>query len=213
MKRVLILLLMLIMICPSAMKAEGNTITIINCDKVNIRNEAGQSLGRVGCYTPVTVGETKGDSTYVTVSKAYLELYQEQYGLFEYINFYSGDISGWVKTRCLTEVDEDIDRIIYKAEEYRWEFWTDGIYHEIKSDDVVKNTCYEPHYSTLINFTPLTAHTRVRDLMKKNQHIYLPQMENGVKRIIISLWRNNFVHSVIILLKMLMLTMFIIFMT
>ena len=155
------------MICPSAMKAEGNTITIINCDKVNIRNEAGQSLGRVGCYTPVTVGETKDDSTYVTISRAFLEIYQQEYGLIEYFNFYSGDISGWVKTRCLSEVKEDMDRVIYKAEEYRWEYWVDGIYHEIKSDSVVKNKCYEMHYSPIVNNTFLGAHAKLKDMMNK----------------------------------------------
>lgn len=179
MKRVLIFLLALILLCPSTMKAEGNTITIINCDKVNIRNEAGQSLGRVGCYTPVTVGETKDDSTYVTISRAFLEIYQQEYGLIEYFNFYSGDISGWVKTRCLSEVKEDMDRVIYKAEEYRWEYWVDGIYHEIKSTGVVKNQCYEFHKVPTINLLPLSAHTKLRDVMNKGSAYYHSSAASG----------------------------------
>ena len=157
MKKTYITLFLLIMLCLLFTLAEAETITIINVDKVNIRNEQGQSLGRVGCYTPVTVGETKGDSTYVTVLRAYLEISQDNYELDDFINKYSGDISGWVKTRCLTEVDENMDQVIRKAEEYRWEFWVDGIYHEIKNDSVVKNKSYETHNTPTVNMVPIDS--------------------------------------------------------
>lgn len=157
MKKLLSLLLVLTMFCPLISIAETETITIINCDKVNIRNEKGQSLGRVGCYTPVTVGETKDDSTYVTVLRAYLELSQDNYELDDFINTYSGDISGWVKNRCLTEISEDMDSVIRKAEEYRWEFWVDGIYHEIKNDTVIKNKSYETHSTPTVEMVPIDS--------------------------------------------------------
>ena len=79
MKKLFSLLLVSMLFCSFITMAKAETITIINCDKVNIRNDKGQSLGRIGCYTPVTVGETKGDSTYITTSRAYLELFQDQF--------------------------------------------------------------------------------------------------------------------------------------
>ncbi len=163
MKKLFSLLLVSMLFCSFITMAKAETITIINCDKVNIRNDKGQSLGRIGCYTPVTVGETKGDSTYITTSRAYLELFQDQYDYSEYIDFYSGDISGWVKTRCLTQVGESMDQVICKAEEYRWEFWVDGIYHEIKANGVVKNKSYQSHNAPTVNMVPIDVLLQSRE--------------------------------------------------
>ena len=178
MKKTIALQLMIMMLCVFVPFAKAETVTILNCDKVNIRNDAGQSLGRLGCYTPVSVGETKGDSTYITASRAYLELYQEQYEYSEYIDFYSGDISGWVKTRCLSEVNEEMDHVIYKAEEYRWEYFVDGIYHEIKSNGIVKSQCYEPRKTPTISTVPLTAHVKYRDIINKGSAYYNASSSN-----------------------------------
>ena len=167
MKKTLAFQLMVVMLCLFVQFAKAETVTVLNCDKINIRNDAGQSLGRLGCYTPVTVGETKDDSTYVTVSRAYLELYQDQYEYSEYIDFYSGNISGWVKTHCLSEVNEDMDQVIRKAEEYRWEFWVDGIYHELRANGISKNKCYETHNVPTVNGIPLDVHIRPYDVSKK----------------------------------------------
>ena len=190
MKKLLSLLLVVILLYPCSVLAESEPITIVNVDKVNIRNEQGQSLGRVGCYTPVTVGETKDDSTYVTVSRAYLELSQDNYELNEFINKYSGDISGWVKTRCLSEVNEDMDQVIRKAEEYRWEFWVDGIYHEIKADAVTKNKSYETHSTPTVDMVPIDSRflrnsspsnisSRISKAQKENPNYSGTQNENS----------------------------------
>ena len=148
--------------------ADGDTVTIINRDRVNIRDEKGNSMGRLSCYAPVTVHQVKGDTAYITAPRALMEIYKDEYTLNDYRGTYSGEISGWVKTECLSQVTTDLAQLTYDAEECRWELWVEGIYHQIQSYGLSENKNYETHEAPTIDGRPFHAHVSWQELQHWN---------------------------------------------
>ena len=164
----LLVLIVLIAVCSVAMAENTGreTITIINVDRVNVRNEAGTSIGRIGCYTPVQTYEQKGDQTYITFSKEFYELIQDEYTLGEYGNYYNGTGAGWIKTTNLSQTTMTELEARFKAQECRWEAWVNGIYHQLNSSGgVTKTQNRQGHNPPKVNNRELTAHTTYLDLI------------------------------------------------
>ena len=164
----LLVLIVLVAVCSFAMAdtVSRETITIINVDRVNVRTEDGTSIGRIGVYTPVQTYETKNDMTYITFSKEFYEIIQEEYTLGEYGNLYNGTGSGWIKTTNLSQAAMTEAEARYLAEECRFEAWVNGIYHQLNSSgNVTKTANRQGHNPPKVNNRELTAHTTYLDLI------------------------------------------------
>lgn len=137
MKKILCLVLALLLMLPAGIAlADGEIqpVTIVNRDRVNVRDEKGKSMGRVHCFTPVYVLEAGKDTSLVVFPREMMEFWKEEYTLSEYLSTYSGYGQGWVKNECLTVMPRDDARFYGWALECRWEMWTQGIYHKLHDD-------------------------------------------------------------------------------
>ena len=166
----LICLLLAALLALSALPAlaDGTTVTIVNRDRVNVRDDKGTSFGRINCYVPVTVLQVQGDKTLISFPRALMEIWKDEFTLSEYVGTYSGEASGWVNSICLSPSADSLDTLWYLAEECRWEVWVEGIYHQIQSYGLSRNKNYETHEAPLIDGKPLEPHTSAADLAHWN---------------------------------------------
>ena len=168
MKRILAVLFIVMLLPLAAAVAEApeevETIAIINKDRTNVRYEDGKAFARLSCYTPVTVIREEGGMTYIIYPKALTELVREAYTLGEYKDAYTGVSYGWVNSGCISYVEGDRDKYYHKAEECRFSFYVEGIYHEMRGTRTTESKNYPEHKVPTINGKAITAHTNYKEL-------------------------------------------------
>lgn len=173
MKKIFAVLLSILLLLGLSLAAQADgepreTVTIVNCDRANVRDADGRSIGRLVCYTPITTHEVKDDMTYITFPKALFEIWKDEFTLKEYGDTYTGVAGGWIRTACLSESYMDGDTLYHMAEDCRWELWVDGIYHQLHSYGLSRNKNFDTHAIPTVDGKQLNARTNYRDLANWN---------------------------------------------